>query len=352
MAKKSDDNPTERRDELLALLDRNREKGLSRKEIIERIYRQGSTAKPDSLRVKLERDVDALNLEQEIILKAKGGKRYKLNDGFYFMRPIPINKVESLAMMTGVGLVSHFVPSYEKASEFLWSQLQKQLPEDLLEECLYLEKAITPAIPVSQKLEARILEIILDALSQKKVLNVRHYEAVRNKDLERCKFSPWLLYLKHHGWYVIGEVHEGEGSRPHILRVDRIKLADISDEDQAHPCEGSALEELAEKVRLDYNPYDKHICGGGRYHVKLRITGSFAQACMKTEWFPNEKKQWNPGENGVVDYEATLLGLESITLWVMRALDCIEVLELKELRDEVDRRIKTYLGRLSQRGTG
>ena len=352
MAKKSEDNPTERRDELLALLDRNREKGISRKDIIEKIYRQGSTAKDDSLRVKLERDVEALNMEQEIILKAKGGKRYKLNDGFYFMRPIPINKVESLAMMTGVGLVSHFVPSYEKASEFLWSQLQKQLPEALLKECLYLEKAIAPAIPVSQKLDSRILELILDALSRKKVLRVIQYEAVRDKDLVRCKFSPWLLYLKHHGWYVIGEVHEGEGDRPHILRVDRIKLADVSDEDQPHPCEGDALEELAKKVRLDYNPYDEHICEGGFYHVKLRITGTFAQACMKTEWFPDEKKVWSSDEKDVVDYEATLLGLESMILWVMRAMDCIEVLEPKELRDEIDRRIKTYLERLAKQKTG
>ena len=77
MAKKSDDNPTERRDELLALLDRNREKGLSRKDIIEKIYKQGSTAKDDSLRVKLERDVEALNLEQEIILGPLSSGRRK-----------------------------------------------------------------------------------------------------------------------------------------------------------------------------------------------------------------------------------------------------------------------------------
>ena len=41
----------------------------------------------------------------------------------------------------------------------------------------------------------------------------------------------------------------------------------------------------------------------------------------------------------------TLKGLESITLWIMRALDCIEVLEPRKLADEIDRRVGAYLER-------
>ena len=42
-------------------------------------------------------------------------------------------------------------------------------------------------------------------------------------------------------------------------------------------------------------------------------------------------------------YEVELMGLEAITLWIMRALDCVEVLEPRKLADEVDRRVGAYL---------
>ena len=91
-----------------------------------------------------------------------------------------------------------------------------------------------------------------------------------------------------------------------------------------------------------YNPFVKIPEGG--YRVKLRITGSFVKPCMETKWFPDEVKDFNK-EDGSLNYEVTLKGLEAITLWIMRALDCVEVIEPAELRDLVNARVKRYLDR-------
>lgn len=50
-------------------------------------------------------------------------------------------------------------------------------------------------------------------------------------------------------------------------------------------------------------------------------------------------------------YEVELMGLEAITLWIMRALDCVEVLEPKKLADKIDRRVGAYLERRNKRRT-
>ena len=65
---------------------------------------------------------------------------------------------------------------------------------------------------------------------------------------------------------------------------------------------------------------------------------------METEWFPGEKKTLSPDGESLI-YEVKLKGLEAVTLWIMRALDCVEVLKPAELRKEIDRRVNEYINR-------
>ncbi len=345
MPKKSDDNPHKRRDNLLFLLEQNRDRGISKKEIIKKIYEVRSEATSDALRKKFDRDLEILEEAYPgAIWKNDDDDLYRISDGFYFMRPLAIHRTEAVAMTTGVSLIPHFVPSFKEAAKTLWGQMQKQIPENFLSECQYLSRAIISAIPIAKKVDAHILETILKALSNKKILNVAQYRKAWPDDPERCRFSPWTLYLKYHSWYILGELHEKDGSRTSILRVDRIRLANVLDDNQPHPCGGKALEELENDIRLDYNPFDKNLPKDG-YHVKLRVTGSFVQACQETKWFPGESCTPTNDGSGDIIYEVTLKGLEAITLWIMRALNCIEVLEPVKLREIIDERVDEYLVR-------
>ena len=339
--------------ELVRFLTERGSRGATWDELWDKVY-SGGKAKESSRRKMFDRDRDALRdiYDDEDIIEADGeplegaaivtrrSGRYVLQNGATFMLPMKLSEPKALALFSSVRLAQVFIAPFAEAAEALLGMLQKQMSRDVFEKCEALTRAIVPAIPISERVQTKILQDILDAISKKRILDVLRYEAVRERELERCRFSPWLLYLKHHGWYVIGEVHEGGESRPHILRVDRIRIAGVSEEPQPAPCEGEALKELEEKVRLDYDPFKPAPRGG--YRVKLRITGPYADACMRTKWFPNEKKEL---KDGVLMYQVTVWGLEAMALWVMRALECVEVLEPKELRDEIDRRVRIYLAR-------
>lgn len=344
---------------LVELLANSGSRGVEWETIRNKVYLsddEESSGNEESMRRKFDRDRKALRdiyededireagdepLDGAAIIEKKNG-RYVIREGVTFMLPMKLTDDQALALSASVRLVPGFLPSFKEASGELWRKLQRPLPGKIRDKAETLTEAIVPAIPVSRKVRSHILQTVLDAMEKKKVLEVKQYNKAREDDLERCSFSPYALYLKHHSWYVMGEVHGEQGDRMHILRVDRIAIVDVSEKDQPHPCEGDALKNLEKDIRLDYNPFDKKAPKEG-YRVKLRITGSFVTPCEETEWFPDEKKTLN--KDGTLDYEVTLKGLEAITLWIMRALDSIEIIEPAKLRDKINERVRKYTDR-------
>ena len=90
------------------------------------------------------------------------------------------------------------------------------------------------------------------------------------------------------------------------FRLDRMKAVSLLDEDQPQPLSDEELKKRKRNIALDFNPAKPD----ETYHVKLRITGSFARPCMETEWFPGEKKTWEERGKSVL-YEVELMGLET-----------------------------------------
>ena len=330
---------------------------------IRQMYVEDSSATDEALRRKFRRDREALMdiYEDEDILEAgdepldgtaiiekNAEGRYVIRSGVNLVLPMRLSEDQAFALTSSVRLVPAFLSPFAEASDALWRLLQRHMPRTLLDECQMLTKAIVSAIPIAQKVDTKILQDILNAISRKKQLKIHNYSKTWDDDIKSGIFSPWTLYLRHHSWYILGELHEKNGFQTRILRVDRIRVAEVLDKDQPHPCEGRALKRLEKDILNDYNPFDKD-CPKKGYHVRLRITGAFIQPCLETNWFPGEKKgsvtKNERGESEMIYEVEGLKGLESITLWIMRALDCIEVLEPAKLRDEIDRRVKAYTER-------
>ena len=271
-----------------------------------------------------------------IIERNKG--KYVIRNGLNLMLPMQLKKEEALALVSGVRLISEFIPPLSNASNTLWLRLKNQMSQEVLDECDVLTSATVSAIPMAHEVNHDVFMTILEAINNRQRVSIKEYVKAWPDDLEQCEFAPKIIYAKHHSWYVLGEV----SGKQRILRIDRIKSAELSDEYQENPFTLSELKALEQDIKLDYNPFKKAPAGG--WNIKLRITGSFVQPCMETRWFPGEKKT---PENNCLIYEVNLKGLEAITLWIMRALNCIEVLEPAELRDEIDRRVNEYLSRKS-----
>ena len=281
---------------------------------------------------------DDIHQDEAIIQKNKDGK-YVIRNGLNLMLPMKLKKEEALALASGVRLISEFITPLHNASNNLWLRLKNQMSDEILSGCEFLISATTSAIPIAQKVDHDVFMNMIEALNEKQYISINEYATAWPDDLERCKFAPHIIYLKYHSWYAYGEV----SGKKRILRLDRIKSAELCDEYQEDFPTAEELDELTRDIQLDYNPYKpfKKMPAGG-WKIKLRITGSFVQPCLETVWFPGEKKTFDEKSKTLI-YEVNLKGLEAITLWIMRALNCMEVLEPAELRDEIDRRVDTYL---------
>ena len=331
-------------------------------DIRKNIYEGESDANNESLYRKFRRDQEALKglyYEEEdyedpldyqsFIVKDELGK-YKIRSGVSLMFPVKLDENQALALASSVKIVPGFMPLFKDASDQIWSKLQNHISPELKTGCELLTETIMPAIPVSKAGEDPNLNDVLEAISTKKVLNTRQYQSVYPNDPSSCRFSPWILFLKYHSWYILGEMETGNKLETRVLRVDRIKKLEILDEEQPNPCDRKKLKQLQNDIRLDkYGHTDCPMPKNG-WNIKLHITGSFAKPCMETQWFPGEKKTML--KDGSVDYEVKLKGLEEITLWIMRALNCMEVVEPKELRNIIDKRVDEYLERRRQRKAG
>ena len=348
---------------LVAVLVEGGERGVSFKRIHDEVY-------PDfddgpSLRRKFNRDRNSLRklygdmLEDDEIIeedreeiicvkcikkKIRNSKddedRYVMESRFNFMMPMGLDEKQLLALVAGVSMAGHFLPPFSQASKEVMDMLRKRVLKNALEKSKKIADSMASTVPISQKVSGEDFMKVIDAIEKKRVLKIGQYTE-RDGRLSTCTLSPYLLYHKFHSWYVMGDSPDKKNPDQPAFRLDRMKAVEILDEDQPHPLSDEELETLKTNIALDFNPAKPD----EEYRVKLKITGSFAQPSMETEWFPGETKRWEKDDDGnkSVRYEVTLKGLEAITLWIMRALDCIEVLEPRKLTDEIDRRVGAYL---------
>ena len=305
-------------------------------ELIEEWFYKNPGTERESRRRNFKRDRDSLAemYNDEVIVRNRDGK-YIIRSGLNLMLPMKLKENEALSLMWGVEIVPEFLKPLSEDANGLWQRLKNQMSDSVLEKCEHLKNAAVSAIPIAGGTKPEVLTAVLDAIHGHKPLNVTQYQAAREYDPASGIFSLFVMYLKHHSWYILGET----GGKSVILRLDRIKSAYVIDEEiEDYPSE-KELEEMRRDIQLDFNPYGS--CPSNGWKVKLRITGSFVKPCMETTWFPGEKKELQ--DDGSLIYTVVLKGLEAITLWIMRALNCMEVIEPQALRDEIDRRVSEYL---------
>lgn len=287
---------------------------------------------------------DFSDAEHEITVKcirAAPENRYVLKSKYTFMLPMVLRDEQLQVLVAGINLGRHFLKPLEQAAGEIWDKLKRQFPPAMLEKGERLGKAIALELPVSaMDRDPELFQKIIQAIDEKKVLKIRQYEDRDGKIGAYC-LSPYKLYFRYHAWYVMGGCPERSKDYPVPFRLSRMSAVELLSNGTFIPCPYS-LKELEENIALDFHPADPDKI----YDIRLRISGTFAKPAAQTEWFPGQKITWEKDQKSLI-YEVRLKGLEAVCLWIMRALDCMEVLGPSELRQEIDRRVKAYLDRAS-----
>jgi predicted DNA-binding transcriptional regulator YafY len=272
------------------------------------------------------------------IIYVPGTKRYRLNGACFFMLPMKLSEEEVYILSAGVKLCKHFIAAYANSADKLSKKLRESIPRQVMDKGEELSGALTMLMPVSdaEQYNRGVTKAVLDSIVGKRALLLQQYVDTKGS-VSSETISPYLLYFKHHSWYVWAR--SSKYGRPGPYRLGRIKAARAMGQEQYIPPDRSK-DEIISDLRHDCHPLNEHEW----YDIKLRITGNYANSVRLTQWF-SEDEHFAPQKDGSLIYTVKLKGLESIAMWVMRSLDCMEVLEPRELRDMIDERVAAYVER-------
>lgn len=236
-------------------------------------------------------------------------------------------------LRSGLLLAEHFLPQWRENCRGVWKQLAKLVKPEQARTGESLAGAVAVAVPVSSERCRGFTGMkdafpkVVRALEERRMLRFRYRSPYvgMEKTLD-LRVSPWGVYFKHHAWYLWGKAVEFDGPGP--FRLSRMQAVEVLDASAEAPALGARLEDIALR---DFDPKE---APGTRYAVKLRIRHPFAVMAAETAWYPQQRIS-APDKDGSVLFEATVTSLEEISRWILRAADCMEVLEPEVLREKV-----------------
>jgi predicted DNA-binding transcriptional regulator YafY len=165
------------------------------------------------------------------------------------------------------------------------------------------------------------IELINDALINKKVIQIVYYTMSRKKSHQR-KVAPYKVWFHDGGFYLIGHCKWRDGIR--IFAVDRIKKIHLTDESFEVPEEF----DVDDFMRSSFGVYH-----GKPEKVKVLFSADIAEYIKEKIWHESQKLHDNP--DGSVLFEADIACTEEFKAWVMRWGAKAIVLEPEKLRDEI-----------------
>jgi predicted DNA-binding transcriptional regulator YafY len=165
------------------------------------------------------------------------------------------------------------------------------------------------------------IELINDALINKKVIQIVYYTMSRKKSHQR-KVAPYKVWFHDGGFYLIGHCKWRDGIR--IFAVDRIKKIHLTDESFEVPEEF----DVDDFMRSSFGVYH-----GKPEKVKVLFSADIAEYIKEKIWHESQKLHDNP--DGSVLFEADVACTKEFKAWVMRWGAKAIVLEPEKLRDEI-----------------
>ena len=271
----------------------------------------------------LQEDIKMLRDEYrtEIIFKRKKPYRYYLKSEGDFLLSLNLNEEDVIALVAGLGMVSHFIPSMENNCKFLWNKIKKILPEKLINFGQWLSEVATVATPVSS-MNAEIFKTILKALRDKSMLELHYTSPYKKRETRSHILAPWGVFFRAHAWYLLAGKQQKQ--IPYLFRLSRISKAEIrSDIAFIEPPKNYSQENFTASAWYA-TP------GELNYNIRLKIVEPMATIVAETIWNPTQKTIRL--DQNTIELTANIPDLKEVARWVLSAAPYITVEEPHELR--------------------
>ena len=166
-----------------------------------------------------------------------------------------------------------------------------------------------------------IFKLIYDATLANKSLCLKYY-SMETKKISTRIVDPYAFKFNFGIWYLIGFCHLRGKIR--TFRVDRIRKVEVLDTSFKIPSD------------FDIDKYFKEswaILKGQKTKVRLKFSKEISEFVSECIWHPSQKLSKN--KDGSLTAEFEIEGLNEIKIWILGFGASVEVLEPKELRDEL-----------------
>ncbi len=163
------------------------------------------------------------------------------------------------------------------------------------------------------------------------------YRKIDGEEWESRRLQPYHLTEFDGGWYVIGYDPDRKARRTFALQ--RIRKARPVKVRFLRPADFSLNDHLGGSFGVWHNPADR----GKRCRIRLRFTGWAARLVSERRWHPSQQIEWNGNLDDELIMTLELSSFEEIRRWILSWGPQVEVLEPKELREEIEEAVAGVL---------
>ena len=277
------------------------------------------------------RDLKTLQDSGIPILYDSQKQGYWLATGPY-LPPTDFTLAETLSLMIlaqELGAKQRGVP-FQEAARDAALKLQSNLPGHLQS---YVGE-VTASIQVKTEPQSdhdpakQHYERILQAITKRRKVRIT-YHSLHERQVIKTLLSPYRMLFQRHAWYVIGRSSLHRAVR--TFHIGRFSQSETTDDAFEIPPRFTVQRYLGNAWSLIRER-------GRRTLVVIRFQPLVAKNVAEVSWQTTQRTSWN--DDGTMDFNVTVDGINEISWWILGYGDQAEVLEPPELRRLIHDRIQ------------
>ncbi len=248
----------------------------------------------------------------------------------FFLPPTNFTAAEALsiiALASNLG-ASNQLPFYEPARRAAL-KLESSLPGMLREELRTITRSIQIRIHQINPLDNKetVYQQLVDAIARRRVVRIT-YESLTEWETITTKLRPYRLLFSRRSWYVIGR--SSLHAEPRTFNLSRISQLEPLQQKYAMARGFSVDRYLRNAWHLIPEP-------GPDQNVVVRFQPMVAQNVAEVVWHKTQQLQFR--EDGCLDFQVRVSGLNEIAWWILGYGDQAEVLKPAKLRRIIAHRV-------------
>ena len=259
----------------------------------------------------------------------------------YRLPAVLITEGELVALfLAGQLLAQHRGTPYESALARTVEKLAELLPDEVSIQWASVEQAHSFRTSVTSVTDVALFRQLADAVIRKRQLRVRYWTASRDAETERV-IEPWHLALVDGEWFLVGYCHLR--NEPRTFSPGRMREVAVLERTFTVPdsfCPARYFEGSFRVVRGSGE-------AGPPVTVGLRFAASAAKYVREKIHHPSQRMTELAGGGCELQFE--LQSLIEVRRFVLSWGREVEVLEPRELRDDLIREAAGMLGRYGER---